>query len=964
MKGFLSESDGKPTAPKRSAPIPKAPSPESRSEPHSKIKPTAPTFSTSDARQRVFLVDGSGYIFRAFYAVPALTTKEGFPTNALFGFTKMLLKLLSESSSYVAVVFDTGAETFRDKLYPEYKANRAECPSELIEQMPYFRTIARALGLPVLELPGFEADDVIGTLAHRLTDEGSEVVIVTADKDLMQLVGEQVSIWDTMKDRWISEKEVIEKFGVPPVQVVDVLGLVGDSSDNIPGVEGIGPKTAAQLIEKYGSLEGIIGSLKQIQEDSSIRNRKKIVEQIELNVESARLSRKLAQIDTSAPITLEHAGRVLNVQKGECSELYDTLQRGAPDTEELKRLVDRLEFSSLLGEFARGGGAAKAKNAAVAVVTADDFTEFVKRLSAQPEFTFDTETTSLNFIEAQVIGVSFAWGAQDIYYVPLSHRVGEVSSDTLVQVPVEQFVGALKPIFESEQIKKSGQHLKYDINVLARLGIAVRGVTFDSLIAAYVLNPDRSTYNLTALSEDYLNRQVIEYEQALDGAPDLSYVPIARAAEYAGLDAELSWLLKETLQPKLSAEHLGRVFNEIEMPLVPILAAMEQRGVKLDTELLSKMSAQLGGELDKIRAKLFEQAGCEFNMNSPKQLAEILFTRLGISTRGIKKTKTGFSTDSSVLEKLRHAHPFAELMLQHRMLHKLKSTYVDALPEQVSAITGRLHSKFNQTATGTGRLSSSDPNLQNIPIQTAEGRRIRSAFIAEPGNVLLSADYSQIELRLLAHMSEDSNLIDAFVHGVDIHAKTAREIAGLSPEEQVSPEQRRVGKTINFGVIYGMGSYRLSQELEIPIPVAQGYIDSYFDRYPGVKRFFAKIEQDAVQKGVVTTMFGRRRVLSDLDTTGRDKGFILRAAINAPIQGTAADIIKLAMIRIAARLKEERVPCEMLLQIHDELVFECARSAAERARELIRGEMESVVPLRVPLEVAVGVGANWQEAHQ
>ncbi len=908
---------------------------------------------------KVFIVDGSGYIFRAYYAVPPLSTRDGFPTNALFGYTKMLTKLLAGADTqHVVVVFDAGQKTFRNELYPEYKANRKECPDDLGEQFPHFRTISRALGLPVYELAGFEADDVIGTLSSRLTAAGHEVVVVTGDKDLMQLVGGKLVIWDTMKDKWYDPQGVKEKFGVPPEKVVEFLGLTGDSSDNIPGLSGVGPKTAVQLIEKFGDVETILSSAEAIKADPEIRNRKKIAEQVEFQAAEARLSRRLVEIDKNAPVLLALEGKEVSLSEMSDDKVYAALSRGTPDYSTLKTLGEKFEFSSLFQNIKDPNEVAQSSaHEKYCTVLAADFDAFLSELKAQEEFAIDTETTSLDVLEAELVGVSFCWSDEKAWYVPLRAK------DVAGLVKEAEFVAALKPILENAAVKKYGQNLKYDSSVFARLGILLRAIAFDTMVAAYVLNPDRGSYNLTTLSNEFLGRSVIEFDDVVGENATFGEVDLASATKYACQDAHFAWLLVKHLEPKIKAQELERVFYEIEMPLVPILAAMERRGILLDIKLLNKMSEELGVKLEAIKIKLFELAGGEFNINSPKQLADILFNKLKIPTKGIKKTKTGISTDSSVLEKLAKEHPLAELILQYRMLFKLKSTYVDTLPAEVSTRDGRLHTKFNQTGTGTGRLSSSEPNLQNIPVQTEEGRRIRGAFIAEEGKSLVSADYSQIELRLLAHMSGDPTLIQTFRDGVDVHTRTAQELLGITDPAQVTAEQRRIGKTINFGVIYGMGPFRLAKELEIPVNIATRYIDDYFARYPGVQAFFKKVEEEAMSRGVVSTLFGRKRILSELDTAGRDQGFVLRAAINAPIQGTAADLIKIAMIRVEERLRSEKAPATMLLQIHDELLFECEQSFVPQIEVVLRCEMEQALALSVPLKVEVGNGRTWQEAH-
>jgi DNA polymerase-1 len=910
--------------------------------------------------EKVYIVDGSGYIFRAYYAVQPLSTSQGFPTNALFGFSRMLLKLLNAADSrHVVMVFDAGKETFRNKLYDQYKANRTECPEDLVAQMPFFREISKAIGLPLLEQPGFEADDIIGTLTTRLRDAGYEIVIVSGDKDLMQLVGETVTVWDTMRDKRYGIEQVKEKFGVLPEKVVEVLGLIGDDSDNIPGLKGAGPKTALQLIEKYGDVETVLNSVEQIREDSSIRNRKKIADQIESDKELIRLSRKLVQIELNCPVEMTLRGETANITALNDQQILDASLRHAPDAKLLNHLSEKLEFGSIFKEFQlqvpEDNSAQQAKVKYQAIGTSD-FADWLKILSSQKEFAFDLETTSLDVLEAEIVGASFCWSDEHAYYLPIGHKHGEY------QIKIDDFISRVGPILANSSVGKIGQNLKYDIGVMARYGVVVEGVSFDTMIASYLINPDKSSHNLTVLAREYLGLGIIEYEDVVGQLANFSEVEIAKATTYACQDAHYALMLKIKLGALIKDRDLERVLHEIELPLVSVLSRMERKGVKIDSELMANLSAECTVQLAELQKELFALSGCEFNINSPKQLAEVLFNKLGLPTKGLKKTKSGISTDQSVLEKLSDIHPLPKLLLRYRMLHKLKSTYIDVLPQMVSPVSRRLHTRLNQTGTGTGRLSSSDPNLQNIPIQTPEGRRIREAFIAESGNVLISADYSQIELRLLAHMSQDANMIEAFSQGQDIHARTAREILNIGPFEDVSSEQRRIGKTINFGIIYGMGPYRLARDLGISVGIATSYIDGYFNRFPGVKKFFSKVEEDAVRLDYVTTLFGRKRFLNTIDTSGRDQGFIARVAVNAPLQGTAADIIKLAMISLDARIRREKMPVDLILQIHDELLLECQSQMAAQLSEVVRQEMESVIKLLVPLKVDVGIGKNWQEA--
>lgn len=909
----------------------------------------------TNAHETTYLIDGSGYIFRAFFAIQRLSTKDGFPTNALFGFLRMILKTIAQAnSSKVAIIFDAGKKTFRNELYSEYKANREECPPELVQQMPYFRELSRALGLPVLELPGYEADDIIATLATKLVAQEKNVVIVSGDKDLMQLVTDHVTIWDTMKDARYGIPQVTEKFGVGPKQVTEILALTGDSSDNIPGVEGVGPKTATQLIVKYHDVEGVVSHLEDIKNDSEIRNRKKVAETIENSLEMLRLSRKLVEVDRQVP---------LKEISGDGDNIDELLSRKEIDATHLAELFEKFEFTTLFKEFKNVlGSAARPKVSAsfnYKTVLASDFPAWCEEFLQQRAFAFDLETTSLEIHEAKIVGISVCWDDTTAYYIPVGHAQGEG------QVSWDTFVLNTQRHFANPEVKKSGQNIKYDLSILELNGIAVDGVAFDTMVAAYLLNPDSRSYNLTTLANDFLRLPVIEYDEVTDGADNFSGVAIESATQYACQDAHYAWLLKGILAPRIEEEGLTKVFEQLEVPLVPVLARMERAGVKVDAKTLAQMSQEFAEQLKVLEQQIYGHAGQEFNINSPKQLAEIFFDKLGISTKGVKKTKTGFSTDSSVLEKLAEIHPLPAIILEYRSLHKLKSTYTDALAQVISPKTGRVHTRLNQTITSTGRLSSSDPNLQNIPVQSEAGRRIRSAFIPEEGKIFIAADYSQIELRLLAHLSGDKNMIRAFQEGTDIHSNTAREIMGLGAFDEVSDEIRRIGKTINFGIVYGMGAFRLSRELGIPVSQASQYITNYFARYPRVKEYFSKLEDAAMSNGEVQTIFGRKRVISAIDTSGRDSGFAMRAAINAPLQGSAADIIKLAMIKVDRMLRESDVEAKLILQIHDELLIEAAdqgTSANEKLMRSVQEAMESVMELSVPLKVDAGMGKTWTEA--
>ena len=905
--------------------------------------------------ETTYLIDGSGYIFRAFYAIQRLSTKDGFPTNALFGFLKMVLKTIATAnSSKVAIIFDAGRKTFRNELYPEYKANREECPPELVQQMPYFRELSKAIGLPVLEAPGYEADDIIATLTAKLVAQKKDVVIVSGDKDLMQLVNDHVTIWDTMKDKHYKAPEVVEKFGVGPTQVTEILALTGDTSDNVPGVDGVGPKTATQLIVKYHDVEGVISNIDAIKNDAEIRNRKKIAETIEANLDQLRLSRRLVEVDSKVP---------LQEISGDGDNIDELLSKRDVDAEHLGELFNRFEFTTLFKEFKNILGAAArpktSENYTYKTILAADFPLWCEEFLQQKDFAFDLETTALEIHNADIVGISVCWDDKTAYYIPVGHK------DAEGQVAWRTFVENTERHFANPEVKKSGQNIKYDISILELHGLAVEGVAFDTMVAAYLLNPDSRSFNLTALAEEFLNLPVIEYDEVTDGAENFSGVSIDAATQYACQDAHYAWLLKGILGPRLEEEGLTKVFEQLEVPLVPVLARMEREGVKVDAKTLESMSAQFATQLAELEKQIYAHAGQEFNINSTKQLAEIFFDKLGISTKGVKKTKTGFSTDSSVLEKLAEIHPLPAIILEYRSLHKLKSTYTDALAQVINPKTGRVHTRLNQTITSTGRLSSSDPNLQNIPVQSEAGRRIRSAFVPEPGKIFIAADYSQIELRLLAHLSGDKNMIAAFNAGTDIHANTAREIMGLGAFDEVSDEIRRIGKTINFGIVYGMGSFRLSRELGIPVHQATTYINNYFARYPRVKEYFAKLEDAAMSNGEVQTIYGRKRVISAIDTSGRDSGFAMRAAINAPLQGSAADIIKLAMIKVDSMLRSSGLDAKLILQIHDELLIEATDRGASENEQLMRSvqeAMEGVMQLSVALKVDAGSGKTWTEA--
>lgn len=880
----------------------------------------------------VYLIDGTNLIFRAYYAIRHLSTSKGFPTNAIYGFTNMLLKLLrDEKPAHIAIVFDSGKPSFREEIYPEYKANREEPPDDLIQQFPHIPRIVDALNIPNISHEGVEADDVIGTIARFSVQKGDKVVIVTGDKDFMQLVDANVSLLDTMKEKRITEKEVKEKFGVEPGKVVDVLALMGDASDNIPGVHGIGPKTATKLIKEFGDLENLIKNADKL--EGALKDK------ITIDTKNARLSKRLATIHTDVKIDLDLND--LNLKK--------------PDPEKLREVLKEFEFTSLLTDLTPKDAIARDKYKLV--MTEKDLDELCKKLAASKVFAFDTETTSLEPISAQLVGLSFAWGRGDAAYIP----VGHAGLDSVGQLPFKTVLEKLKPVLLDPKVKKVGQNCKYDLAVLKKYGVEIAPIECDTMIASYILNP-AGPHNLDDLAQQHLDHTTIKYEDVTGkGKKQINFsdVNIHKACEYSGEDADVTLRLYEVFMPQISDSTFKMLFNEIEMPLMHVLLGMELDGMKIDVDYLSNIGREFDTKLKALEKEIYKEAGEEFNISSPKQLGVILFEKMGLAWG--KKTKTGYSTDVDSLTALADQHKIGELVLEYRSLSKLKGTYIDALPAIINHSTGRIHTSFNQTVAETGRLSSSEPNLQNIPIRTEEGRRIRAAFIAEKGFKLLSADYSQIELRILAHIAEEDVLIDGFKNGLDIHSLTAAGIFGVKPEK-VTKEQRSVGKTVNFATIYGQSAFGLSKQLKINPAVAQEYIDNYFARYPNVAKYRENAFKDARKKGYVETLFGRRRYLPDINSkNGNIRQNAERMAFNTIFQGTAADIIKKAMIEVDSGLKEVSPTSRMLLQVHDELVFEVPESDLEKVSSFVSKAMSNVVKLSVPLTVDVAMGHNWAE---
>ncbi len=897
-----------------------------------------------DAKKRFFIMDGNAYIYRAFYAIEGLSTSTGIPTNAVFGFTRLLLKLLfDDKPDYIAIAFDTAGPTFRHEEYAEYKADRPEMPSPLAQQLPIIREVIDALNISILEQSGYEADDIIGTVAKKAEAAGMEVIIVTGDKDALQLVSPNIkvnpySFRGFFEPGFVFDKQAVkERHGVEPDKVTDLMGLMGDKIDNIPGVPGIGKKTAPRLIEQFGSLEELLDHADEVKSESQKRLLKEYREQ-------ALLSKRLATVDVNVPISLDM--KSCEVRDFDQSKLMD--------------LFRKLEFRQFIREL----DISQKKDVEVkyhTIFTESDLDDLIGRLKKQTDFAVDTETSGLDPITSDIVGISIAFQPHEAYYIPVSHRYIGVPE----QLPLELVINKLKPLLSDSSIGKIGQNIKYDLQIFKRYGIELSNISFDTMLASYILNPSARGHNLSDLAMEYLGHKMIPIQDLIGKGKNqitMDEVDVERASEYACEDADITLQLKSDLEPELHKYELESVFREIELPLIPVLAEMEMTGVRVDTEYLKELSGKLSKQVNSLTEKIYELAGEEFNINSPKQLGEILFEKLGLPPG--KRTKTGYSTNEAELERLSAAgYDLPSLILEFRSIAKLKSTYVDALPGQINPKTGRVHTFFNQAVTETGRLSSSNPNLQNIPIRTEEGREIRRAFIpGEECSLLLAADYSQIELRMLAHLSGDATLIEAFRNNEDIHSRTASLIFGL-PLDQIAPDMRRQAKTINFGIIYGMGAFRLARELEISLGEAQRFIDSYFKTYSGVKSYFDGVIKFARENGYVTTISGRRRRIPEINSSNRNvREFAERTAINTPVQGSAADMIKLAMIKIAEFFKSENLKSKLLLQVHDELVFEVHEAELDKIQHNVCSLMEEALPLDVPVKVDVGLGKNWLEA--
>jgi len=917
------------------------------------------------------LVDGSSYLYRAFHALPPLTNSKGEPTGAVLGVLNMLAKLVKEHDPpQIAVVFDAPGRTFRDDLFAEYKAHREPMPDELRAQVEPLIATVEAQGLPLLRVPGVEADDVIGTLARRAAEQGLRVVISTGDKDMAQLVDERITLVNTMTDSRLDRAGVKAKFDVYPEQIIDYLALVGDSSDNIPGVPKVGPKTAAKWLEKYTTLDNLLAHQDEIQG--------KVGESLREHTDELALSRRLATIDCALELPAEAA----------------SLQRRTPDVERLRELYTRLELRSLLRQLPGGAsdsattpgpathavpGSAKGDSSGVVtdespagahavprhyetVLTEPQFEEWLTRLRDAELFAFDTETTSLDYMKAEIVGVSFCVEPGHAAYVPLAHTYPGAPE----QLDRNDVLRRLAPLLEDGNRGKLGHHLKYDAHVLRNHGIELRGMRYDSMLESYVLNSTATRHDLDSTAKLYLGVDTIHYEDvAGKGAKQLPFceVPVERAAEYSAEDSDVSLQLHRALWARIERfPKLKQLYEEIERPLVPVLLDMEHLGVLIDTSMLRRQSHEIAKSLMVLEQSAHAVAGVNFNLDSPKQLQDVLFGKLGLPVQ--RKTATGQpSTAEDVLEELAAQYELPRIILEYRGLAKLKSTYTDKLPEQVNPRTGRVHTSYHQAVAATGRLSSTDPNLQNIPVRTPEGRRIRQAFIAPPGHLLMAADYSQIELRIMAHLSGDASLLKAFAEDRDIHQATAAEVLGVEPSA-VTPEQRRAAKAINFGLIYGMSAFGLARQLGIERGAAQKYVDLYFERYPGVKRYMDETRAMAREQGFVETVFGRRLYLPDIRSRNQSlRQYAERSAINAPMQGTAADIVKRAMVDVHGWLQGLRGQARLVMQVHDELVLEVREGAVEAVERGLRERMAAAAALSVPLRVDIGRGANWDVAH-
>lgn len=901
--------------------------------------------NTMSSKKPLVLVDGSSYLYRAFHALPPLITSKGQPTGAIKGVLNMLIRLRKDyNPDYMAVIFDAKGKTFRDDMYPEYKANRPPMPDDLRCQIEPLHSAIRLMGLPLLIVDGVEADDVIGTLCHIASHQGIDTIVSTGDKDMAQLVTDHVTLINTMTDSKMDREGVIEKFGIPPERIIDYLTLVGDSVDNIPGVPKCGPKTAVKWLTEYGSLDELMNNADKV--------KGKIGENLRASLEQIPLSKDLATIKLD--VELEQQPTDLKIQE--------------PDNASLLELYKDLEFKAWIAELADDVDPGQSNNAEITethydcITSEDAFNTWLQRLQHCDAFAFDTETTSLNYMQAELVGVSFSIEPGKAAYVPVAHDYpgapDQLSRDWVLQ--------QLKPLLEADTPKKIGQNLKYDKSVLARYDIELQGIGFDTMLESYVLNSTASRHDMDSLALKYLGHKNIAFEDiAGKGSKQLTFnqIDLQQASDYAAEDADITLRLHHALWPQLEPEtELCRVFHDIEMPLLPVLSKIERTGALVDADMLRLHSQQLAKRMVELEKEAHDIAGEPFNLGSPKQLGEILFEKLGLPV--IQKTPKGApSTAEPVLQELALDYPLPKVLMEYRGLSKLKSTYTDKLPELIDSNSGRIHTSYHQAVAATGRLSSSDPNLQNIPIRNQEGRKIRQAFIAAKGCKLLAADYSQIELRIMAHLSGDENLLQAFNQGLDIHKATAAEVMGVAIDE-VTGDMRRKAKAVNFGLIYGMSAFGLAKQLGIGRKEAQEYIDTYFQRYPGVHNYMENIREQAASQGYVETLFGRRLYLPEINSRNVPRRQAAeRTAINAPMQGTAADIIKRAMIAVDGWLVKKQLESKIIMQVHDELVFEVPEQELDCITKEVTSLMEGAADLKVPLLVEAGVGDNWDQAH-
>ena len=891
-----------------------------------------------DQSKTLYLIDGSAYIYRAYHAIRSLSNSKGMPTNAAFGFARMLIKLIKDREpAYAAMFFDAKGPTFRHDMYSEYKANRPPMPDDMASQIPYIKSITKGFNLPIYEQTGFEADDLIGSLSKTAQKQGFNVVMVTGDKDFVQLITDRATIWDPMKDQTLDMAYVRENFGLTPDQMIDVMGLSGDTADNIPGVPGIGQKTALTLIREFESLENLYENIDTI-------TKKKQKENLTHFKDQAFLSKELVTINQDVKLTFEP----------------EDLKISEPDMAALSDLFKELEFRQLQQEFTED--APKKEKTYTGIMDMDALDKMADQMTQAGFFAVDTETTSEDPMKAELVGLSFSSRPDEAFYIPCAHDYENAPDQLALSAVLEK----LKPLLENPEIKKIGQNIKYDWMVLLRHGVKLAGVSFDTMLASYLINPSKRAHNLDQIAMDLLGHKTTKFSDVVGkgkGAATFAEVAVEKAVHYAAEDADITLSAQHILAPRLKEIGLESLFETVEMPLVPVLLRMEMQGICVDKKKLKNLSTAYAEQLNQIEADIYELAGEKFNIKSSQQLGHILFEKLALPVQKKTKKKTGYSTDVDVLTTLAEEHALPKMVLRHRTLSKLKSTYTDALMDLIHPETGRIHTSFNQTVTATGRLSSSDPNLQNIPIRTEEGREIRSAFVPQAGWHMVSADYSQVELRILAHYANDPILIKAFMEDEDIHTRTANEVFQVFPE-MITPELRRQAKIINFGILYGMSPFSLSKQLGISQKMAKSYIHNYFTRYKGVKQFIDETIEKARETAQTTTLLERIRMIPDINSSNNNvRGFAERIAVNTPIQGTAADLIKLAMIKVDQQLQERNLQSAMLLTVHDELVLEVPPEELNEVTDLVKNTMEGIWELRVPLKVNIAWGENWSAAH-